>query len=116
MAAETSQTLDRGLRVLRALAATPGGLSITALAAEIGVNRTVVYSLVATLFPGIFPASFRDMSGAPAVYYEAAAAITTLVLLGQVMELRARSRTSAAIRAQLDLSPKTARILRDAVE
>ena len=49
MAAETSQTLDRGLRVLRTLAATPSGLSITALAAEIGVNRTVVYRLVATL-------------------------------------------------------------------
>ena len=56
------------------------------------------------------------MNGAPPVYFEAAAAIVTLVLLGQVLELRARSRTGAAIRALLDLSPKTARILRDGTE
>ena len=56
------------------------------------------------------------MNGAPPVYFEAAAAIVTLVLLGQVLELRARSRTGAAIRALLDLSPKTARILRDGME
>ena len=67
-------------------------------------------------FPQIFPASFREMSGRPAVYFEAAAAITTLVLLGQVLELRARSRTGAAIRALLDLTPKTARVLRDGRE
>ncbi len=81
-----------------------------------GTGVAYVYSLVATLFPNIFPASFRDMNGVPAVYFEAAAAITTLVLLGQVLELKARSRTGAAIRALLDLSPKTARILRDGEE
>jgi Cu+-exporting ATPase len=63
------------------------------------------------LFPQIFPESLRGKGGYPDVYFEAAAAITTLVLLGQVMELRARSRTSAALRALLDLSPKTARLL-----
>jgi len=81
-----------------------------------GTGVAYSYSVVATVFPGIFPSSFRDMSGVPAVYFEAAAAITTLVLLGQVLELRARSRTGAAIRALLDLSPKTARILRDGRE
>ena len=81
-----------------------------------GTGVAYFYSLIATLFPGIFPASFRDMNGVPAVYFEAAAAITTLVLLGQVLELRARSRTGAAIRALLDLSPKTARIVRDGRE
>ena len=78
-----------------------------------GTGVAYLYSLVATVFPQIFPASFREMGGTPAVYFEAAAAITTLVLLGQVLELRARSRTGAAIRALLDLTPKTARILRD---
>jgi Cu+-exporting ATPase len=67
--------------------------------------------VVATIAPQIFPESLRRMGGYPDVYFEAAAAITTLVLLGQVMELRARSRTSAAIRALLDLSPKMARLL-----
>lgn len=81
-----------------------------------GTGVAYLYSLVATLFPGVFPESFRDMSGTPPVYFEAGAAITTLVLLGQVLELRARSRTSAAIRALLDLSPKTARIVRDGRE
>src|SRR5713101_3623827 len=81
-----------------------------------GTGVAYVYSLVATVFPQIFPPSFRDMSGTPPVYFEAAAAITTLVLLGQVLELRARSRTGAAIRALLDLTPKTARILRDGRE
>src|SRR4029077_15117614 len=75
-----------------------------------------LYSLVATLFPGIFPQSFREMSGRPAVYFEAAAAIVTLVLLGQVLELRARGQTGAAIRALLDLAPRTARVLRDGAE
>lgn len=79
----------------------------------IGTGVAYVYSLVATLFPGIFPESFRPMGGKPAVYFEAAAAITTLVLLGQVLELRARSRTGAAIRALLDLTPKSARLLKD---
>src|SRR6266852_2432557 len=81
-----------------------------------GTGVAYLYSLVATIFPSIFPASFREMSGTPPVYFEAAAAITTLVLLGQVLELRARSRTGAAIRALLDLTPKTARILRDGRE
>jgi Cu+-exporting ATPase len=76
-----------------------------------GTGVAYLYSLIATLFPGIFPASFRSMGDHPDVYFEAAAAITTLVLLGQVLELRARSRTSSAIRALLDLSPKTARLL-----
>jgi P-type Cu+ transporter len=77
----------------------------------LGTGVAYIYSVVATLAPQFFPASLRGMSGYPDVYFEAAAAITTLVLLGQVMELRARSRTNAAIRALLDLSPKTARLL-----
>jgi Cu+-exporting ATPase len=76
-----------------------------------GTGVAYVYSLVATAFPQIFPPGFRGMNGQPDVYFEAAAAITTLVLLGQVLELRARSQTSAAIRALLDLSPKTARLV-----
>jgi Cu+-exporting ATPase len=79
----------------------------------LGAGVAYIYSLVAILTPQIFPASLRRMDGYPDVYFEAAAAITTLVLLGQVMELRARSRTSAAIRALLDLSPKTARLVTD---
>jgi Cu+-exporting ATPase len=81
-----------------------------------GTGVAYLFSLTATIFTSVFPASFRDMSGNPPVYFEAAAAIVTLVLLGQVLELRARSRTGAAIRALLDLSPKTARILRDGTE
>jgi Cu+-exporting ATPase len=77
----------------------------------LGTGVAHVYSLVATVSPSVFPASLRAMGGYPDVYFEAAAAITTLVLLGQVMELRARSRTSAAIRALLDLSPRTARFI-----
>jgi P-type Cu+ transporter len=76
-----------------------------------GTGVAYVYSAVATLFPGIFPASFRTMSDRPDVYFEASAAIITLVLLGQVLELRARSQTSSAIRALLDLSPKMARVI-----
>jgi Cu+-exporting ATPase len=76
-----------------------------------GTGVAYAYSVVATIAPQIFPESLRTMGGHPDVYFEAAAAITTLVLLGQVMELRARSRTSAAIRALLDLSPKTAHLL-----
>jgi Cu+-exporting ATPase len=79
----------------------------------LGVSVAYLYSLVATLFPGIFPAAFRDASGEVAPYFEAAAAITALVLLGQVLELRARSQTGAAIRSLLGLAPKTARLLRD---
>src|SRR5947208_6862009 len=81
-----------------------------------GTGVAYVYSLIAVLVPGIFPSSFIDMSGRPAVYFEAAAAIVTLVLLGQVLELRARSRTGAAIRALLDLAPRTARVLRNGTE
>jgi len=77
----------------------------------LGTGVAYGYSVIATVAPQIFPESLRRMAGYPDVYFEAAAAITTLVLLGQVMELRARSRTSAAIRALLDLSPKTARLL-----
>jgi Cu+-exporting ATPase len=78
----------------------------------LGTGTAYVYSLIAVLFPGIFPASFRLAGGHVPVYFEAAAMITALVLLGQVLELRARSRTSAAIRALLKLSPKTARLVR----
>ncbi|HYN14407.1 MAG TPA: heavy metal translocating P-type ATPase [Terriglobales bacterium] len=77
----------------------------------LGIFVAFAYSVVATLAPEIFPPSFRGHSGKPDVYYEAAAAITVLVLLGQVLELRARSRTGAAIRALLDLAPKLARRL-----
>jgi Cu+-exporting ATPase len=76
-----------------------------------GTGVAYVYSVVATLFPQIFPASFRSMGDRPDVYFEAAAAIVTLVLLGQVLELRARSQTSSAIRVLLDLSPKMARLI-----
>ena len=78
-----------------------------------GTGIAWLYSLVATLMPGIFPAAFRDASGNVAVYFEAAAVITVLVLLGQVLELRAREHTSGAIRALLGLAPKTARRLTD---
>ncbi len=80
----------------------------------LGTGAAYIYSVVATVAPQIFPQSMHGMAGMgvyPDVYFEAAAAITTLVLLGQVMELRARSRTSAAIRALLDLSPNTARLI-----
>jgi Cu+-exporting ATPase len=79
----------------------------------LGVGVAYLYSLVAKLFPGIFPPSFRLEGGEVAVYFEAAAAIVTLVLLGQVLELKARSRTGAAVKALLGLAPKTARRLRD---
>ena len=75
----------------------------------LGVGTAYVYSVVATLAPGLFPPSFRSHGGEIGLYFEAAAIITTLVLLGQVLELRARSQTSSAIRALLDLAPKTAR-------
>ena len=79
----------------------------------VGVGVAYLYSVVATLFPDIFPASFRTAGGEVHVYFEAAAVITTLVLLGQVLELKARSRTSGAIRALLDLAPRMARVIRD---
>jgi Cu+-exporting ATPase len=77
-----------------------------------GTGVAWVYSVVAVFLPDAFPAAFRDAEGAVAVYFEAAAVITVLVLLGQVLELRAREATSGAIRALLDLAPKTARRLR----
>ena len=77
----------------------------------IGTGVAYVYSVVATLAPGVFPANFRGHGGTVAVYFEAAAVITVLVLLGQVLELRAREATSGAIKALLDLAPKTARRL-----
>ncbi|MGA7197073.1 MAG: heavy metal translocating P-type ATPase [Roseiarcus sp.] len=82
----------------------------TLIAMGTGVAWT--YSVVATVAPGLFPPAFRGMDGAVAIYFEAAAAITVLVLLGQVLELRAREQTGGAIRALLDLAPKTARRIR----
>jgi Cu+-exporting ATPase len=79
----------------------------------LGVGAAFGYSVVATAFPDVFPASFRDQTGAVAVYFEAGAVITTLVLLGQVLELKARSQTGTAIRALLGLTPKTARMIGD---
>jgi Cu+-exporting ATPase len=78
----------------------------------LGTGTAYVYSVIAVLFPQIFPDSFRVMGGGVPVYFEAAAAITTLVLLGQVLELRSRSRTSTAIRSLLKLSPKSTRLVR----
>ncbi|MCK9915959.1 heavy metal translocating P-type ATPase [Microbacteriaceae bacterium K1510] len=78
-----------------------------------GTGVAYVYSVVATFLPGIFPHEFRGHEGMPAVYFEAAAVITVLVLVGQVLELRAREATSGAIRALLDLAPKTARRMKD---
>src|SRR5262245_17967102 len=78
----------------------------------VGTGAAWLYSVIATFLPDIFPASFRGHGGEVAVYFEAAAVITTLVLLGQVLELRARSRTSSAIKMLLGLAPKTARIVR----
>ena len=77
-----------------------------------GVGVAWLYSVVAVLAPGIFPTAFRNPDGTVPVYFEAAAVITVLVLLGQVLELRARERTSGAIKALLDLAPKTARRVR----
>ena len=76
-----------------------------------GVGVAWAYSVVATVAPGLFPSAFRGAHGAVAVYFKAAAVITTLVLLGQVLELRAREQTGGAIRALLDLAPKTARLV-----
>ncbi|HXA85314.1 MAG TPA: heavy metal translocating P-type ATPase, partial [Candidatus Dormibacteraeota bacterium] len=77
-----------------------------------GTGTAYMFSVIATLAPGIFPASFLGHSGRPEVYFEVSAIIVTLVLLGQVLELRARRQTSSAIKALLDLNPKTARRLR----
>jgi Cu+-exporting ATPase len=100
--------LERGWSSVRNLS--PNMFTLIGL----GVGAAYVYSLIAVFFPGWFPESFRDAhSGLPVVYFEAAAVITALVLLGQVLELRARGRTRGALRALLDLAPKTARRLAD---
>ncbi|WP_244993574.1 CusA/CzcA family heavy metal efflux RND transporter, partial [Enterobacter kobei] len=83
----------------------------TSTLVAMGTGVAWVYSVIATVFPSWFPASFRNMDGLVAVYFEAAAVITVLVLLGQVLELRAREQTSGAITALLNLAPKTARRL-----
>jgi Cu+-exporting ATPase len=80
---------------------------------SLGIGVAYLYSLVATFAPGLFPAGLRQEGGVVAVYYEAAAVITVLVLLGQVLELRAREQTGSAIRALLNLAPKTARRIQD---
>ncbi|UWQ20098.1 heavy metal translocating P-type ATPase [Jannaschia sp. W003] len=82
----------------------------------LGVGVAYVYSVVATVAPGLFPPQFRGPEGEVGVYFEAAAVIVTLVLLGQLLELRAREQTSGAIRALLDLAPKTARLVDEAGE
>ena len=81
----------------------------------LGVGAAYLYSAAATLAPGLFPAGFR-MHGVVETYFDTAVVITVLVLLGQVLELRARGRTSAAIKALLGLAPKTARVIRNRVE
>ncbi|MER8424411.1 heavy metal translocating P-type ATPase [Mesorhizobium sp. M1403] len=78
---------------------------------SLGVGAAYLYSVVATLFPGLFPHQFRGHDGTVPVYFEAAAVIVALVFLGQVLELRAREKTGSAIRALLDLAPKTARLI-----
>ncbi|GCA50324.1 silver exporting P-type ATPase [Sinorhizobium sp. KGO-5] len=78
-----------------------------------GTGVAWVYSVIATLAPGLFPTTFRSVDGAVPIYFEAAAVITVLVLVGQVLELRAREQTGGAIRALLDLAPKTARRIRN---
>ncbi|MEO6380736.1 MAG: heavy metal translocating P-type ATPase, partial [Nitrobacter sp.] len=83
---------------------------------SLGTGTAYLYSLAATFIPGYFPADLRTMDGAVPVYFEAAAVITVLVLLGQVLELRARDQTGGAIRALLNLAPKSARRLRDGGE
>jgi Cu+-exporting ATPase len=82
----------------------------------LGTGTAYLYSLVATFVPGLFPSGFRMMGGTVGVYYEAAAVITVLVLLGQVLELRARDQTGGAIRVLLSLAPKTARRLHDGTD
>lgn len=82
----------------------------------LGTGVAWIYSVVALLAPSLFPPEFRDAHGQVAVYFEAAAVITVLVLLGQVLELQARERTGGAIRALLDLAPKTARRIKDGAE
>jgi P-type Cu+ transporter len=79
----------------------------------VGVGAAFAFSFIATVAPGLFPEGFRNADGSVGVYYEAGAVIVVLVLLGQVLELRAREKTGGAIRALLDLAAKTARVIRD---
>jgi Cu+-exporting ATPase len=97
---------ERGWASLRS-----GNLNMFTLIA-MGTGVAWAYSVIATLVPGVFPPAFRTLHGAVPVYFEAAAVITVLVLLGQVLELKARERTGGAIRALLDLAPKRARRIR----
>ncbi len=83
---------------------------------SIGVGAAYIFSVVALLVPGIFPAQFKDAQGNVHVYFEAAAVILTLVLLGQVLELRAHSKTNSAIKALLGLVPPVARVIRNGEE
>lgn len=80
---------------------------------SLGTGVAYLYSIIAVVFPAVFPASFRDIDGKVDIYFEAAAMIITLVLLGQVLELKARNSTGAAIRSLLGMAPKIARRLRD---
>ena len=80
---------------------------------SLGVSVAFIYSVIATLVPQIFPQTMRNEKGLVSVYFEAAAVITTLVLLGQILELRARNRTSGAIKALLNLAPKKARLVKN---
>jgi len=98
---------ERGYASLRSM-----NLNMFTLIAS-GVGVAYGYSVIATVFPGIFPPAMRDAHGMIPAYFEAAASIVVLVLLGQVLELRARSRTSGAIRALLGLAPRTARRIAD---
>jgi len=82
----------------------------------LGTGAAYGFSVIAVLLPRVIPASFRDMAGGLPLYFEPAAVITTLVLLGQLLELRARSRTGSALRSLLSLAPKTARMVRDGQE
>ena len=102
--------LARGAASLRS-----GHLNMFTLIA-LGTGSAYVYSLAATLVPGMFPSEFRMMGGTVGVYYEAAAVITVLVLLGQVLELRARAQTGGAVRALLKLAPRTALRIRDGAD
>lgn len=102
---------QRGVQSLKT-----GHLNMFTLIA-LGIGVAWGYSVVATVFPGIFPPAFRDPNGVVAVYFEAASVITTLVLLGQVLELKAREQTGSAIRALLNLAPESAhRLLNDGTE
>lgn len=101
---------QRGLDSFRSL-----NLNMFSLIA-VGVAAAYIYSVVAVVAPGIFPAAMQGADGRVGLYFEAAAVIIALVLLGQVLELRARHRTGAALRALLDLAPKTARRIRDGAD